>query len=272
MKTRVISGAVYVAILTAFFLLRQLVHPWIFHLLTYFFIVMGTFELARATRKVTIKGTRVLSMIFALLFVPTYFVFEHFISGSYGFLFATYLVALMIFINLFLAIIFNADAKKTLWTILNYVYPAMLLITMLMANDMGKNAFIVLLLAFVISPISDTFAYLVGSKVGGKKLCPRLSPKKTWSGAIGGTVGGMIFAFAVGMLVCPDINVFSPAVFYLIVGLFASIINIFGDLAESFIKRKMEIKDMGRIMPGHGGVLDRIDGTMFVIVLLYIMF
>ena len=96
MKTRIISGAFYVAILTAFFLLRQLVHPWIFHLLTYFFIVVGTFELSRATRKVTINGTRVLSMIFSLLFVPVYFIFEHYVSGSHGFLFATYLVALMI--------------------------------------------------------------------------------------------------------------------------------------------------------------------------------
>ena len=129
-----------------------------------------------------------------------------------------------------------------------------------------------MLLAFVISPISDTFAYFVGSKIGGKKLCPKLSPKKTWSGAIGGTLGGMIFSLLAGLIVWPNLSVFSPAVFYLLVGLFASVINIIGDLTESYIKRKMRIKDMGKIMPGHGGVLDRIDGTMFVIVVLYIMF
>ena len=272
MKTRIISGAFYVAILTAFFLLRQLVHPWIFHLLTYFFIVMGTFELARATKQVTIKGTRVLSMIFSLLFVPVYFIFQHYISGSYGLIFASYFVALMIVINLILAIKFNADLKTTAWTIINYIYPAMLLLFMLSANDMGDNSFIVLLLAFVISPISDTFAYFVGSKIGGKKLCPKLSPKKTWSGAIGGTLGGMFFALIVGVIVRPDIKVFSPALFYLLVGLVTSIVNILGDLTESYIKRKMDIKDMGKIMPGHGGVLDRIDGTMFVVVVLYIMF
>ncbi len=272
MKTRTISGAVYVAILTAVFLLRQLVNPWIFHLLTYFFIVVGTYEISRATRKISIKGTEILSMVFALLFVPVYYIFEHCISGNNGFIFACYLTAIMIIINLFLAIYYNADLRKTGWTLLNYLYPAMLLLFMLLANDMGDNSFIVLLLAFVISPISDTFAYLVGSKVGGKKLCPRLSPKKTWSGAIGGTVGGMIFALIVGLIVRPDLNVFSPAVFYLIVGLLASVINIFGDLAESYIKRRMGIKDMGKIMPGHGGVLDRIDGTMFVIVVLYVMF
>ncbi len=272
MKTRIISGAVYVAILTVFFLLRQLVHPWIFHLLTYFFIVVGTYELARATKKVTIKGTEIMAVIFSILFVPVYFIFEHFVSGSHGFTFACYLTALMVIINLFLAINSNADLKKTCWTILNYLYPTMLLVTMLLANDMGDNAFIVLLLAFVISPISDTFAYFVGCKIGGKKLCPKLSPKKTWSGAIGGTIGGMIFALIAGLIVRPNLNVFSPAVFYFLVGLLASVVNIFGDLTESYIKRKMRIKDMGKIMPGHGGVLDRIDGTMFVIVVLYIMF
>ena len=272
MKTRIISGAFYVAILTAFFLLRQLVHPWIFHLLTYFFIVVGTFEIARATKKVTIKGTRVLSFVFSLLFVPVYFIFQHYVSGSHGFIFATYLVAIMTIVNLLLAIEHNADIKTVLWTILNYVYPAMLLVVMLLANDMGEKGFVVLLLAFVISPVSDTFAYLVGSRIGGKKLCPKLSPKKTWSGAIGGTLAGMIFSVIIGLIACPNLNVFSPVVFYLIVGLLASIVNIFGDLTESFIKRKMRIKDMGKIMPGHGGVLDRIDGTMFVIVVLYVMF
>ena len=272
MKTRIISGAFYVAILLAFFLLRQLVSTWIFHLLTYFFIVVGTYELARATKKITIKGTRILSMVFALLFVPVYYIFQHHVAGSYGLLFATYLTAIMLIINLFLAINSNANMQKTLWTLLTYVYPAMLLLFMLASNDMGENSFIVLLLAFVISPVSDTFAYFVGSKIGGKKLCPRLSPKKTWSGAIGGTIGGMIFALIAGLIVRPNLNVFSPAVFYLIVGLVASVVNIFGDLAESYIKRRMGIKDMGKIMPGHGGVLDRIDGTMFVVVVLYVMF
>ncbi len=272
MKTRIISGAFYVAILTGFFLLRQLVNSWIFHLLTYFFIVVGTFEIARATKKVTIKGTRVLSLIFSLLFVPVYFIFEHYVGGGHGLIFSIYLVALFIVINLFLAISNNADLKATMWTILCYIYPAVLLLFMLSANDMGDNSFIVLLLAFVISPVSDTFAYFVGSNIGGKKLCPKLSPKKTWSGAIGGTIGGMIFALIAGLIVRPDLNVFSPAVFYLLVGLLTSVVNIFGDLTESYIKRKMRIKDMGKIMPGHGGVLDRIDGTMFVIVVLYIMF
>ena len=70
----------------------------------------------------------------------------------------------------------------------------------------------------------------------------------------------------------PTVNFFSPVLLFVLVGLLASIANLFGDLFESFIKRRVGIKDMGKIMPGHGGVLDRIDGTMFAIVIIYIVF
>jgi phosphatidate cytidylyltransferase len=142
---------------------------------------------------------------------------------------------------------------------------------MLLSNDL-ENGFIALLMAFVVSPCSDTFAYLVGSLIGGKKLCPKLSPKKTWSGAIGGTIGGVVSGVIVYLIFKPTVNFFSPVLLFVLVGLLASIANLFGDLFESFIKRRVGIKDMGKIMPGHGGVLDRIDGTMFAIVIIYIVF
>ena len=120
--------------------------------------------------------------------------------------------------------------------------------------------------------MSDVFAYLVGSKGGGKKLCPKLSPKKTWSGAIGGTIGGVVSSIVLYFIFKPTVNFFSPILLFILIGLIASILNIFGDLFESFIKRKVGIKDMGKIMPGHGGVLDRIDGTMFVMAFMFIVF
>ena len=143
---------------------------------------------------------------------------------------------------------------------------------MLLANDMGANAFIVLLLAFVVSPCSDSMAYFTGSLIGGKKLCPKISPNKTWAGAIGGTIGGVISGIVVYLIFNPVVNFFSPILFFVLVGLFASIATLFGDLFESLIKRSVGIKDMGKIMPGHGGVLDRIDGTMFAIAFTYLVF
>ena len=142
---------------------------------------------------------------------------------------------------------------------------------MAMANDLDKG-FTAMLLIFVISPCTDTFAYLVGSLIGGKKMCPKLSPKKTWSGGIGGLLGGVVGSLLAYLIFPVEVNFFSPILLFIIVGVFASVLTQVGDLFESFIKRKAGIKDMGNIMPGHGGVLDRIDGTMFASVLIFIVF
>ena len=272
MQKRIISGAVYVGILTAFFLLRQLVDDRIFNLFIYFLMVAGTFEMARATKKITIKGSLYLSIIYSAILLPLYYTFEYKLFYGHGNLAVIYLFALMMIINLVLSIILSIQPQKLLWTILLYVDPALLLYIMFLTNMNSEYAFIMLILAFVISPISDTFAYFVGSKIGGKKLCPKLSPKKTWSGAIGGTVGGIISSIVVYLIFKPQLSVGSPIIFFLILGVLASVINIFGDLFESFIKRKVGIKDMGKIMPGHGGILDRFDGMMFTSVLISLVF
>ena len=70
----------------------------------------------------------------------------------------------------------------------------------------------------------------------------------------------------------PTVNFFSPVLLFGLIGLVCSIVNIFGDLFESLLKRRVDIKDFGKIMPGHGGVLDRIDGTLFVVVIIYVVF
>ena len=273
MQKRIISGVVYACILAMFFVLRQVVEYRLFDLLIWFMMVVGTFEVARATKELTIKGTFYLSIIYAVLLIPIYYLCQYkILFYRYGNLAVIYLFALMLIVNLVLAIIYNAEPKKFMWTALVYIYPALLLYVMFITNNTSAHAFIMLILAFIISPISDTFAYLVGSKIGGKKLCPKISPNKTWSGAIGGTIGGIISSIAVYFICAPKVNVGSPVIFFLIVGVVASIANIFGDLFESYIKRKVGIKDMGKIMPGHGGVLDRIDGTMFVTIVIYIMF
>ena len=271
MLIRTISGACYVAILAAFFLLREFVDTRIFHLLTFFFLVMGTFELTRALKGRTVKGASVLAIVYSALFVPVYCLGEYLVWKGWGFLFALDLTAVAIIAISIISLIKGVDRNEFLWSALLFVYPALFLLTMLLANDLD-NGFIALLMAFVVSPCSDTFAYLVGSLIGGKKLCPKLSPKKTWSGAIGGTLGGIISGLIVYFIFTPSVNFFSPVLLFILVGLITSVANLFGDLFESFIKRRVGIKDMGKIMPGHGGVLDRIDGTMFAMVVIYIIF
>ena len=272
MLKRTATGACYVAVLTAIFLLRQFVDYRIFHALTCFFAVYGTFELARALKSRVIKGSFTASIIYSALFVPLYCIGEYLIKNGWGWLFAIDLTAIMLILVSVYSLIKSVDGKTFISTILLYVYPTLFLLTMLLANDLESNAFIALLMAFVVSPCSDTMAYLTGSLIGGPKLCPKLSPKKTWAGAIGGTIGGILSAIIVYFIFTPKVNFFSPILLFVLVGFFASILTLFGDLFESYIKRKVGIKDMGKLLPGHGGVLDRIDGTLFAIVLCWFVF
>lgn len=112
--------------------------------------------------------------------------------------------------------------------------------------------------------MTDTSAYLVGVKFGKHKLIPRLSPKKTWEGAIGGYLGGLILSLVFGYF-------FVELDFGLLVFLSLTIpfVSEIGDLSFSAIKRHFDVKDFGTIFPGHGGVLDRIDSLLFSLVFTY---
>ncbi len=278
MLKRTISGAVYVAIIVGFFLLREFVNAKLFNILTCFFTVVGAFELARAVKPFSLKGSYLATVIFGAVFVPLYCVIEYIALSGWGWLFALDLSLVMILAFAIYAIIVDADFKTFGVSILGYIYPALLMLTTLLANDLVTNGFIALLLIFVIAPCSDTMAYLVGMtynkirKGQAKKLCPKLSPKKTVAGAIGGIVGGALGAIIVYFICKPTVNFFSPVLLFIIIGLVSSVLTEIGDLFESYIKRKAGIKDSGKIMPGHGGILDRIDGMSFVSVFVYLVF
>ena len=111
---------------------------------------------------------------------------------------------------------------------------------------------------FVILWSSDTFAYVSGKLIGRRKLFPRISPKKTWEGTLGGFLFGLIAAW----ILSEFYHDFSRANWLIIAGIIM-IFGTFGDLAESLIKRSLKIKDSGRALPGHGGLLDRFDAALF---------
>lgn len=123
--------------------------------------------------------------------------------------------------------------------------------------NMNVKIFIYLL---SISIITDTFAYTIGSLIGKHKLCPLISPKKSWEGAIGGLLGGTIVAMIV---YCNLLGKFSFKM--LIITMLLSIIGQIGDLIFSKIKRENKIKDFSNIMPGHGGISDRLDSLIFIL-------
>jgi phosphatidate cytidylyltransferase len=116
--------------------------------------------------------------------------------------------------------------------------------------------------AFLIAWAADSAAYLVGKVVGGPKLWRRYSPNKTWSGFAGGMIAGMLTAASLNDLT----HLFKHDTSGLIVGLIVALSTMAGDLWESALKRRYGVKDAGTLIPGHGGLLDRVDGLMFAIV------
>lgn len=114
---------------------------------------------------------------------------------------------------------------------------------------------------FLITIMTDTYAYFVGKLIGKHKLLETISPNKTWEGSIGGTFFGVLIA---GVFYHVVINATTPLYVVCLMTLFLSILGQFGDLVFSAIKRYFGKKDFSNIMPGHGGILDRLDSIIFV--------
>lgn len=144
---------------------------------------------------------------------------------------------------------------------MSQLYVALPIALMGLISDTYSPA--MLLLLFVLVWINDTFAFLTGCTLGRHRLFERISPKKSWEGFIGGAVFTIIAAILAAK--------FLPEYFPLeqwkmgIVGLMATISATLGDLVESLIKRTLGVKDSGKLIPGHGGILDRIDSLLLVI-------
>ncbi len=147
--------------------------------------------------------------------------------------------------------------ERWMWRIPGGVYIAVscLSLALIRSDDLiGRNTVFFVLAAVW---IADSGAYFAGSLIGGPKLAPRISPKKTWAGLIGalvtaGITGGLFFALF------PEYTVMELVLAGIVVGGVAQL----GDLAESMAKRRFDVKDSGALIPGHGGILDRIDGLM----------
>ena len=152
------------------------------------------------------------------------------------------------------------------WTIAGILYVGWLLshLVALRGLDAGRNwVFFVLFVTWV----SDTTAFFIGRRFGKHKLAPNISPGKTWEGAIGGIFGAIIMS----ILFFTSTPFHLPLVYWqaIVLSILVSIFGQVGDLVESLLKRSTGVKDSGKLMPGHGGILDRMDSLIFAGVVVY---
>jgi len=151
------------------------------------------------------------------------------------------------------------------WVTMGLVYAVFPAIALTMIRGDASRGLTAILFLFAVVWATDIFAYLAGRAFGGPKLAPRISPKKTWAGAIGGAgaavLAGSLLAIAVGKF---DSHI--PPV-----ALALSVAAQLGDLAESWLKRRFGVKDSSHLIPGHGGVMDRVDGLVAAASLLYVL-
>jgi phosphatidate cytidylyltransferase len=151
------------------------------------------------------------------------------------------------------------------WAAAGFFYAGAALVASVLLRFDHKSGFVALLFVLLVVWVTDIGGYFAGRGIGGPKLWPRVSPKKTWAGAVGGflasiAVSAGFAAFGFGKLV--------PL---LLLGALLSIVSQLGDLFESAVKRRFGVKDSSHIIPGHGGVLDRLDGFVAAVVVAAIL-
>lgn len=230
--------------------------------------IVGTFEVVRAMDVKMLFIEKIIALIFPIIVFPI----ATFCGATYAFIVIAIYDMLTVALSVFA--FKNATLESVGLTMLSVFYPTGLILPLVAVNLMSFEA---LLLVFAVSPLCDTMAYFVGSALRGKKLCPDISPNKTISGAIGGIAGGAIGGVAVyffsnwlysaGVLAGTAFTVgalWADVIIFIVAGALFAALTELGDLAESVIKRKLGIKDMGKLFPGHGGMMDRIDGLSFV--------
>ena len=158
----------------------------------------------------------------------------------------------------------RSDFTPWLWTVVGIFLFGWTLSYFVLLRDIEDGRWWVFLVVATIFA-ADTGAYFVGRAIGRHQLAPRVSPGKTWEGA----AGGVAAALGVAVLAAYSADLPIAAVEALAVGAIAAVLSPVGDLSESFLKRKVGEKEAGRLVPGHGGVMDRLDSVIPTIVVLY---
>jgi phosphatidate cytidylyltransferase len=165
------------------------------------------------------------------------------------------LAALMVLAIGFVGAAALAPTQRRIWVAAGVPYSGSIAVAPIVLRSDPEHGFLAIIFLFVIVWGTDTIAYFVGRAIGGLRLMPRVSPNKTWAGALAGTAAAVV----AGLIVARAVS-FSGTFAIAVLAALLSVLAQGGDLFESFLKRRFGAKDSGRLIPGHGGLMDRLDG------------
>ncbi len=256
--TRTLTGTAYVGIILA----SLLTHPVVLALTSTLIVFLAMKELGHLLAKTDLPGYwyYIISSIFLAAVLLIYYSFKP-QSGILPLL----LVLILVQVGaVFLKMEQVTGYLITLSFSLLYVISPLFILNLIHEISLYKEIPFSLAI-FILIWTNDTFAFLAGMAFGKHKLFERISPKKTWEGLSGGILMTLAVAYVIYMFF-PSIGIFN----WLIFGFLTSIAAVFGDFIESLLKRSVHVKDSGTLLPGHGGILDRIDSLLLVIPVIYI--
>ncbi|MDO4541594.1 MAG: phosphatidate cytidylyltransferase [Bacillota bacterium] len=254
-KTRIISACVFVPLI----LLATFFGGWFFTLLMSFVAIVGGYEFYNILKAKGYKFNLPLFIISALLFMAFAFMAE-----DYSIIILA-LFFLLLVIHGLLFVLQRLTIEEAAVSFFGIYYIAFTLSTMVSMRLHMEGGMFFIFLIFVIQWLTDSGAYIVGSTIGRHKLMPKISPKKSVEGAVGG-VAVAVIAAVLYSLIFPVL----PVGWLILMTILASVLGQLGDLVESAFKRWADVKDSGKLIPGHGGILDRFDSLLFIAPFLYI--
>jgi len=248
MKTRIISAIILVLLFVPILIIGRV--PYI--VLGGVLSVMGMWELLRL-KKVPIF-MQIISYLLCLFIVVSSFIIKDFNPFNY------YLIVGMFLLYTIIMLI-NSDISKYSYQDCLWLFISTLMLGFMFKNfvDVRMIDLNIVIYLFLISVMTDTFALFCGKLFGKHKLIPKVSPNKTIEGSIGGSIFGTIIPVLFMFLVTKEFTLLLVIETFIL-----TIISQFGDLFFSSIKRNHDIKDFSNLIPGHGGILDRLDSILFV--------
>lgn len=265
MKQRIFSGAVLLLFLLAVVAFNNSA-PIVLNI---FLAAVSSLAIYELTKALSLKKQWMVVLPSSLMAAGVFFLFNQLA------VFAAYSIYIALMFTILISMHETYNFKDISFIISMTLIIPMALRTLILLRSLSENhGMFYVLIAILASWVADAGAYFAGTLFGKHKLCPKISPKKTVEGAVGGMVVNVIVMIVCGVIfthVYYSGEVQANYISLALIGFVGSFISILGDLSFSVIKRTCKIKDYGQVIPGHGGILDRFDSVIFTAPFVYLI-